>query len=262
MVRHLATPLAGLWMRTGLVMVVLALVLGCASVPSETDRTPGSSSLVVDPFEPMNRAVFDFNDAVDRGFFRPVAKAYQRTLPPGMRAAVGNFFDNLRGPTTIINDVLQGNFTQAVADFDRFTINTTLGVAGLFDVATPLGRPRHQEDYGQTLALWGVPSGPYLVLPLLGPGTPRDALGLVPEFLYSDPLASNATTSEQVLRYTLRFIDIRASLLKTDRLLQLQVDPYLFVREVYRQQRHAEIYGDSQPEPAEMLDLEKALFDE
>lgn len=260
MTRRPAIQLVGRSIRATLATVFATLFLGCATVPSITETPPALS--LVDPLEPFNRAIFSFNDVVDRGFLRPVANVYQRALPLGLRASVGNFFDNLRGPTTIINDLLQGNFTQAVRDFDRFTINTTLGIAGLYDVATPLGRPYHQEDYGQTLAIWGLSSGPYLVLPLVGPSTPRDAFGLLPEFFYSDPLASNASTHQQVFRYTLRAIDIRASLLKTDRLLQLQIDPYLFVREAYRQQRQAEIYDGRPPESVEMLDLEKALFND
>ena len=260
MTRRPAIRLASQSIRATLATVFATLFLGCATVPGITETPPALS--LVDPLEPFNRAIFSFNDVVDRGFLRPVANVYQRALPLGLRTAVDHFFDNLRGPTTIINDLLQGNFTQAVGDFDRFTINTTLGIAGLYDVATSLGRPYHQEDYGQTLAIWGLSSGPYLVLPLVGPSTPRDAFGLLPEFFYSDPLASNASTHQQVFRYTLRAIDIRASLLKTDRLLQLQIDPYLFVREAYRQQRQAEIYDGRPPEPVEMLDLEKALFND
>ena len=199
-----------------------------------------------DPLEKINRAIFSFNQAVDDSAFRPVSEIYRRRLPQSLKLSVSNFFINLGEPTTILNDVLQGKARQAINDGARFVINTTLGLFGLLDLATPLGLPYHREDYGQTLALWGIPSGPYLVLPILGPSNARDAAGKLPALFLTDPLL--LITNEPYLgagRYgllhagfrTLHAIDLRAQLLGLDPLIELQLDPYLFLRESYRQNR-------------------------
>lgn len=237
-------------------LVALAMLLGgCANT-----ATVGSTS--PDPWEPFNRVVYGFNDTVDRAALRPVASGYRKILPLAARRTVGNFFNNLRLPTTIINDLLQGKSDQARRDFERLVINTTLGLLGGFDVAASLGWPLHKEDYGQTLAVWGVPSGPYLVLPFLGPSTARDALGELPGAYYTDPLTSLENPTATFLRYSLRAIDARANLLDLDPILQQQLDPYLFIREAYLQKRWAEILESGAPLVDSVIDIEKELFND
>ena len=229
-----------------LLLALPLLLTGCA-----TPKNAGSSSLspppLSDPLEPVNRMVFGFNDGLDRFFIRPVAVVYAHTVPSAVRLSVSNFFSNLQLPATIANDLLQGRFTQGRLDFERLVINSTLGVAGLFDVAGAVGRPRHEEDYGQTLARWRLPAGPYLVLPLLGPSNVRDAVALVPAFIYADPVSYDASDRDLALGYALRTFNARAELLMADHVLKLQLDPYLFIRESYWQRRLDAIYDDLSP---------------
>lgn len=199
-----------------------------------------------DPFEAFNRKVYAFNDFLDRHILQPVARGYRRVTPEVVQRGIGNFFSNLFEPTVIINDLLQGKFKQSLADSGRFVLNSTVGLFGLFDVATGLGLEKHQEDFGQTLAVWGVPDGPFLVLPLLGPRNVRDTAGFVVDW-YTDPVTyledSNARWSLRAVTY----IDTRARLLGASRVLEEATDdPYLFLREAYRQRRQSLIY-DGQP---------------
>ena len=222
-----------------------------------------------DPLEKTNRAIYGFNQTVDKAVFRPVSEIYRRRFPQPLKLSVGNFFNNLGEPTTILNDILQGNGRQAINDGARFVINTGLGLFGLLDLATPLGLPYHREDYGQTLAVWGIPSGPYLVLPILGPSNARDAVGKLPALFLTDPLL--LITDEPYLgagRYgllhagfrTLHAIDLRAQLLVLDPLIELQLDPYLFLRESYRQNRFNAI-TDNRNEPLQVpSSIEEILF--
>jgi phospholipid-binding lipoprotein MlaA len=225
----------------------------------------------MDPLEAANRAIYGFNENIDRVVFRPAAEIYRDNLPQPLQTGVSNFFRNLAEPTTIVNNLLQGKILHAVNDSARFVINTSLGVFGLIDIAGSLGLLRHQEDYGQTLASWGVPAGPYLVLPLFGPNNLRDALGKLPAFYLTDPLFVIA--DEPFLKggqygmlhggfRTLHAVDLRAQLLPTDRLIRMQLDPYLFVRESYRQRRIDLIRDGQQPEDGLESFLEDELFDD
>ena len=229
-----------------LLLTLSLLLTGCA-----TPKDPGYSSLspppLSDPLEPVNRMVFGFNDGLDRFLIRPVAVVYAHIVPSAVRLSVSNFFSNLQLPATIANDVLQGRFTQGRLDFERLVINSTLGIAGLFDVAGAVGRPRHEEDYGQTLARWRLPAGPYLVLPLLGPSNVRDVVALVPAFIYTDPVPYDASDRDLTLGYALRTFNARAELLMADSILKLQLEPYLFIRESYWQRRLDAIYDDFSP---------------
>ena len=228
-------------------LLALALLLtGCAT-PNNAGYSRLSAPPLSDPLEPVNRMVFGFNDGLDRFLIRPIAVFYAYTVPSAVRLSVSNFFSNLQLPVTIANDLLQGRFTQGRLDFERLVINSTLGIAGLFDVAGTVGRPRHEEDYGQTLARWRVPAGPYLVLPLLGPSNVRDAVALVPAFIYADPVSYNASDRDLTLGYALRTFNARAELLMADHILKLQLDPYLFIRESYWQRRLDTIYDDLSP---------------
>jgi len=229
-----------------LLLAIPLLLTGCAT-SKNTSYSSLSAFPLSDPFEPVNRMVFGFNDGLDRFLIRPVAVVYAYTVPSAVQLSVSNFFSNLQLPVTIANNLLQGRFTQGRLDFERLVINSTVGVAGLFDVAGAVGRPRHEEDYGQTMARWRLPAGPYLVLPLLGPSNVRDAVALVPAFIYADPVSYNASDRDLTLGYALRTLNARAELLMADRILELQLDPYLFIRESYWQRRLNAIYDDLPP---------------
>jgi phospholipid-binding lipoprotein MlaA len=230
---------------TGPVLVmVLTLLLGaCAHTGGMDERAD------VDPWEPFNRSMFEFNEKMDSAVIRPVAEGYRKILPAGIRKGVGNVFLNLGEPTTIVNDILQGKFNQAGHDFFRFVVNSTFGLLGWFDLATPMGLERNQEDFGQTLSVWGVPQGPYLVLPLLGGSTVIDAVGLIPASLYTDPRTMGGYTIETLAILSLNVVDTRARLLGASRVEELQLDPYVFRRETYLQRRMQLVYdGDPPPE--------------
>lgn len=240
------------------------LLVGCAT----GDRSLNNAR-AVDPFENTNRAIYALNNRVDRVLFKPAAEIYREQLPQPFRVVVSNFFRNLAVPTTVLNDILQGKGGQTINDGARFAINTTLGVFGLFDIATSLGLAHHHEDYGQTLARWGIPDGPYLVLPLFGASNLRDTVGKLPALFLSDPLF--IISDEPYLgggRYgllhagfrTLHAIDLRAQLLSADPLIQIQLDPYLFLRETYRQRRLHAINDNQLTEERIDPALEEILF--
>lgn len=200
-----------------------------------------------DPFEKFNRSMYRFNDRVDRAVLRPLAVRYVKYVPPTVRKGVGNFVNNLREPTTIVNDLLQGKFKQAGKDTLRFVVNTTFGLLGVLDLATHFDLERNREDFGQTFGKWGVPSGPYLVLPFLGPSSVRDAAGLVPQYMYTDLTSGIEDDGLLWTIFAARTVDTRAGLLKADRLLEEQLDPYVFLRESYRQRRLSEIHDGRPP---------------
>src|SRR5579864_9815345 len=220
---------------TALALVVASALTGCATGP---DRKPG------DPLEPMNRAIFKFNDTVDTAIAQPIAKGYQKVTPQPLRTAVSNFFSNLGDLTNAANKLLQLNITDATEDFIRFAFNSTFGLGGLLDWATPAGLPKHHQDFGLTLGHWGVPSGPYLVLPLFGPSTVRDSMGLVVDVKFN-PL-NYIEPAERNPLYVLQFVSVRSDLLgATDLLQQAALDKYSFVRDAYTQQRKARLRGTS-----------------
>lgn len=214
--------------------------------------TTGSIEEYRDPFEKYNRAMYKFNDEIDKAILTPVAKGYSKIIPGPVRKSVGNFFRNLLEPTTIINDLLQGKFEQAVSDGVRLLFNTSFGLLGFFDVATAIGIERHQEDFGQTLAVWGFKPGPFIMLPFLGPTNVRDGIGLLPYYLYTDPRLYNPETNVNIALIGINVIDSRAQLLTPSKLLELQLDPYAFLRETYNQRRLNLIYDGDPP-----LDLEE-----
>ncbi len=226
-------------------LMICALALGgCATAAHKSD---GSASNP-DPFESINRVTYKFNDAIDRAVLKPVAKGYKKVVPSPARAGISNFFGNLSSPIVIANDILQGKPLIALSDTGRFVMNSTLGIFGLFDVAQHAGMPEHDEDLGQTLAVWGIPSGPYLVIPFLGPSTVRDGLGG-----YADSSISLIRNTDNVPErnkaYLVNGINSRAQLLDADKLIQQAFDPYQFVRDAYLQHRRYEIYdGDPPPQ--------------
>ncbi|MFM0002173.1 VacJ family lipoprotein [Paraburkholderia dipogonis] len=221
--------------NTALALVATGLISGCATGP---DRKPG------DPLEPMNRAVFNFNDGLDRYVAVPVAKGYQKVTPQPLRTAVSNFFSNLGDLTNAANALLQLKITDATEDFVRFAFNSTFGLGGLLDWATPAGLPKHHQDFGLTLGHWGIPSGPYLVLPLFGPSTVRDSMGLIVDVKFN-PLNYMEPAVRNPL-YVLQFVSVRSDLLgASDLLQQAALDKYSFVRDAYTQQRRARLRGTS-----------------
>ncbi|MDH3639948.1 MAG: VacJ family lipoprotein [Gammaproteobacteria bacterium] len=226
---------------------------GCAGhrklVSPDADTTLVDDPPVNDPLEGFNRRMFDFNDFLDRKLLRPAAQGYRNVVPTPVRRGIGNFFRNLLEPTNVINNLLQGKPEQAVSDLWRFIMNSTIGVIGFRDVATAMGLERHQEDFGQTFAVWGFGSGPYLVLPFLGPSNVRDGLGLIPYYVYTDPRLIVEDTITEVALISVNVVDTRAQLLSTSRVLELQLDPYVFTREAVRQRRLDLIHDGNPPLP-------------
>ena len=171
-----------------LLMGIFMLASGCANMPDPADPEAVAVYMQVnDPIEPTNRSVFALNNNLDKAILKPVAEAYSDSIPNAARLGIHNALNNLRTPVILLNDVLQGNLNRSLMTFMRFVINSTVGMFGLVDAASELGMARHIEDFGQTLAVWGVPSGSYLMLPVFGPSNSRDAVGLVMDFL-TDPI--------------------------------------------------------------------------
>lgn len=219
---------------------VAALLAGCAS-PSA--RTPG------DPFEPMNRVVFKVNDTIDQTIAVPIAKGYQKITPHPLRTAISNFFSNLGDLNNFANELLQLKITDATQDLMRFAMNTTFGIGGLIDFATPARLPKHHQDFGLTLGRWGIPSGPYLVLPIFGPSSFRDGVGLAVDTRFS-PLIYVPTDAKKPL-YALQFVSARSDMLGATNILeQAALDKYSFVRDAYTQQRRAALSAGSSTPPA------------
>lgn len=208
-----------------------------------------------DPLEGLNRGIFEFNRVVDGLLIKPAAQIYRGVLPQQAQDSVRSFLRNLRSPVILVNDVLQGDMDRAGTTISRFLVNTTLGIVGLFDVAAELGIPFHDEDFGQTLATWGIGEGPYLMLPILGPSNPRDVVGLASEW-FLDPVNLYFTRKEDEdwvpwARAGLRGIDSRArSIDALDELERTSLDYYAAIRSLYRQQRANEIRNNrSEDEP-------------
>lgn len=222
-------------------LACLTMLAACATAPDKKAEAHPD-----DPYEGFNRAMYRFNDAVDRAVLKPVSKGYQAVTPEPVQAGISNFFTNLAGPIVIVNDLLQAKFLQALADTGRFVVNTTVGIGGLFDPASKLGLEAHNEDFGQTLGAWGVPSGPYLVLPFLGPSTIRDTAGLYPDY-HADPLSYYDNDPERYQLWALRLIDLRAGLLELDPQIQESFDPYAFIRDAYLQRRKFLVYDGNPP---------------
>ncbi len=192
-----------------------------------------------DPWESWNRSVFEFNDTMDRYALKPVAQAYRNITPQPVDDAISNVFSNLGEPVVIISDLAQGKFLQSLSDTGRFLVNTTLGVFGIFDVARHMGMEKHSEDIGQAMAFWGVSSGPYLVLPLLGPSTVRDATGLSVETFALTPVDVRKQSIESTELYYstvfAQYLDVRADLIPSEGLIS--GDRYSFIRSFYLQRR-------------------------
>lgn len=235
------------------VLMCSAIALsGCATTG---DRNPA------DPWERTNRQAFAFNEAADRGVLKPAAKGYKAVTPAWVRTGVGNFFENLSSPATIVNSLLQGKPGEAGEETLRFLLNTTVGIGGLLDPATAAELPSHDEDFGQTLGSWGVPSGPFLMVPLLGPSTVRDfPSDFVDRFmrpLFWFDIGGEARWGALVLD----IVDTRARLLALDATLARAYDRYGFIRDAFLQRRLYQVFDGNPPEsliedPLDELDEE------
>lgn len=230
-------------MRLLCALLVAGATAGCAS-------TGGSAAVSErDPLEPLNRAVYEFNDAVDRAIAKPAAQAYETVVPVFFRDMVGNAFGNMRDVWTAVNQLLQGKPGHAASDAWRVMINSTFGFAGLADVASEMGIPKHSEDFGQTLGRWGVPAGPYIVLPFLGPSSLRDAPARGVDLL-GDPLRTIDSHGQRNNAFLARAIDDRQRLFDAERVVdQAALDRYSFIRDSWFQLRRNQVY-DGEPPPA------------
>ena len=216
-------------------LLTVAAMSGCAS----TRNNP------VDPFEGFNRAVFNFNDGLDRVALKPAATVYQKVLPSFVQTGIGNFFGNLADVWTSVNNMLQGKIEDGLNDMMRVAVNSTLGFGGLLDIGSEAGLQKHKEDFGQTLGRWGVPAGPYLVLPLLGPSTVRDTVALGLDFNV-DPVHWVDPWQPRYALYLLRAVDVRSNLLRAGAVLdEAALDKYTFFRDAHLQRRRANIFEDN-----------------
>lgn len=214
------------------------LVAGGAAVGDDNPR---------DPYEGFNRSMFAVNEVVDKYAAKPVAQAYDRVTPLPVKAAVGNFFGNAGMLWVGVNNALQGKFADAGSDFGRLLINSTVGIFGLFDVASEMGFERHDEDFGQTLAVWGVGDGGFVFWPGLGPRTVRDTAGWGADFM-ADPVRFFSPAGTRDGAMIVRFVDIRASLLPSDRVVEeAALDKYAYIRDAYLQRRRSQIYDGRPP---------------
>ncbi len=253
-----------------LIMFVGFVLAACATRPPESDvEAFGEYKRANDPFEPMNKAIFAVNTTFDKALFRPVVKTYNKVVPEAGRRGLSNFLTNLRAPYVMGNEILQGKPKRAGTMLLRFLANSTIGIAGFFDPATKMGLTRYDEDLGQTLAVWGIGSGPYIVLPLFGPSNLRDTVGLVGEF-YLDPAGIAIDEADvwknvflgvdglSYLRFGLDAFDFRA---RNDKLfdeIYKAADPYALARSAYRQLREFEISDGELGETKE----EEELFEQ
>ncbi|MGZ5785968.1 MAG: MlaA family lipoprotein [Ramlibacter sp.] len=223
--------------RAVLLAVMLAGLGGCATGPNPRD-----------PYEPFNRKMMEFNEGVDAVALKPAATIYRQVLPPLVRTGVSNFFGNLGDAWSFVNSLLQLHLQDAAENFMRLNVNTVFGLGGILDIASELRIERHKEDFGQTLGRWGVPAGPYLVLPLLGSSTLRDTAALPLDWKgdlvhYVDP----ASTRNSL--YVLRAVDTRSNLLRASSVLdEAALDKYTFTRDAYLQRRRAQIFDSQKPD--------------
>ena len=227
-------------MRAVIISLILAATLlasGCAHLPPDDPS---------DPLESVNRGIYKFNRGADRYVLRPVAKTYRDYVPGPVRVGVGNFLDNLFYPTVIVNDVLQGKFAQGGKDLGRFVLNTTVGLVGVMDVATQVGLPANDEDFGQTLGYWGLGEGMYLMLPFLGPSNGRDLVGFVGDY-FTSPTTYVEDDAAPWIVTGVNVVHGRSKLLDADKFLDEQPDPYIFIRTAYLQQRQNLVFDGNPP---------------
>ena len=219
---------------------VVALLAGCAMGPTRED-----------PFEPMNRVSYKVHEVIDGRLVKPVVRAYVDYTPKPVRLAVSNFFGNIDDMFSVVNDMLQGKGDKAGNDLGRVITNTGFGILGLIDIASDAGIPKGNEDFGQTFGFWGLPQGPYLFIPVFGPTTVRDGTGWLIRG-YASPVGYIDDIATRDVLWTLNLVDLRASALQAENLLnQAALDPYTFIRRSYFQRRQYLVYDGKPPPPKE-----------
>lgn len=225
-------------------MIVIACLTGSGCATLDGPANPD------DPFESFNRSMFNFNEGVDKYAFKPAAKGYNYVMPDIASKGVSNFFSNIDDIVVFFNQLLQFKFGEAAATSARFVFNTSFGLLGLIDVASHMDLLKYNEDFGQTLAVWGVPSGPYLVLPLLGSLSIRDSAGLAVDWTYFDPIFKRQTLNQSLVTLTIKYIDLRAGLIKASNVLDDDAipDKYAFIRDAWKLRREFLIYDGNPPE--------------
>jgi len=228
-------------------VLIAFLATACTSIPPE-------QRVESDPWESLNRPLHSANTVFDNALTKPIAKGYRAILPGPVRIGVSNFFRNLTTPRSVINNFLQGKPDRGLSELARLVINSTVGIGGLFDVASMSGLEEYREDFGQTAAVWGIPDGPFVIIPTLGPQTLRDAI-LLPLDIFVDPLYQYDNSSVRDKLYIVRIIDLRYRLLPASKFLEDSKDPYVTTRESYLQNREYEVYDGDPP-------LDDDFFDE
>ena len=228
------------YLKQCLCVLVFISVQGCATLGTGDPR---------DPIENVNRSIFSFNEFMDEHLFDPVGNVYQTITPDFVDRGISNMFSNIKDISVIANDILQFKLGQAVSDIARFVFNSTIGLLGFFDVSTPMGLPKHYEDFGQTLAYWGLGSGPYLVLPFLGPSTVRDTAGYSVDTLMN-PVAYVGNDAHRAGIMALNYVDFKADLLSTgDLISEAALDEYEFTKNAYFEKRENLIHDREYSEP-------------
>lgn len=246
--------------RHALIVIVSCIALGGLSACATADVSDeGTEKVAYDPLEKMNRKMFAFNRATDRVALKPLAKGYKKFVPGPVRHSLTNLFSNLTTPRSALNNFLQGKPKRGFNELGRFLFNSTLGIGGLFDVAGAGGMERYDESFGETLSTWGVPDGPYIVLPIWGPNMAVDVFALPVDY-YSDVWTHYDDTSVKSKVWGLRVVDIRYRLLSAESILEESQDPYITMREAYRQNRTFRRYDGDPPSDEAFYDDE--LFDE
>jgi len=209
-----------------------------------------------DPFQNVNRKIYSFNNGVDKAILKPVATRYKKYVPSVARKGVNNFFGNIGEPLDALNNLLQGKYHRALQSTYRFTVNSTVGLAGLVDVAKKHDVQPVSEDFGQTLGAWGVKPGPYIMLPLLGPTNFRDGIGIITDrFIYSPNDIITDSSLESLSLTIIDVVDIRSNLIGLDNLLDQQIDPYTFLRLGYESDRINSLYDGNPPSTEEEFDF-------
>ena len=227
-------------------MTLVIALSACTSIP--VDQRVES-----DPWESMNRSIYKINVVFDNATTKPLSKGYKKIIPRPVRKGVTNFFRNLTTPRSVVNNFLQGKPVHGLSELGRFVLNSTLGIGGLIDVATASGMQEYSEDFGQTAAVWGIPDGPYVMLPLLGPQTLRDAVILPVDIIFY-PLYQYDNSSVRDKLYFIRLIDLRYRLLVADKFLDDSQDRYVTTRESYLQNREYEVYDGDPPVDDDFFD--------
>lgn len=244
---------ARLTRRFGVAVVLTVLLAGCATTPASNPK---------DPFEKFNRAMLSFNDSLDEAAVKPVATAYKTYLPGFVQKGIGNFFSNLQDVWSGANNLMQGKAEDGLSDFSRFVVNSTFGIGGLFDFASQAGLRKHSEDFGQTLGYWGVPSGPYLMLPFLGASTLRDTV-VMPIDRKADLWSYKDPVNVRNIGTVVGLVDQRASLLDASTLLEeAALDRYEFIRDSYLQRRQNKVFdGETSRKKAQEAAREQNRLD-